>query len=269
MKTIVYILLYDSHKIIKFEMRKNIIVNFRSIGFLACIVIHSLCSCTTKNNDSIYYLYQNTLEDPIKSAYDYVIEFKNLDSNPDGWFWGNTDIYDVFKAPRNAFCPGYFVLRMNDIKKDGDSISFVIDSDKTTFFSQPISTGIHSAKEAVDSAYNKWRVSHRFFYGKALFKGVIYPDSLVLYQENVHFSANGLFSDSRLFDIKKENGENFFEEYYRFVFVKKSKEFISTHDRSLSAEEELKNRKTPTSIDPFETGKCVYDEMQWMDDYEE
>jgi hypothetical protein len=37
----------------------------------------------------------------------------------------------------------------------------------------------------------------------------------------------------------------------------------------LSAEEELKNRKTPTSIDPFETGKCVYDEMQWMDDYEE
>ena len=97
----------------------------------------------------------------------------------------------------------------------------------------------------------------------------IYPDSLVLYQENVHFAANGLFSDSRLFDIKKENGENFFEEYYRFVFVKKSKEFISTHDRSLSAEEELKNRKTPTSIDPFETGKCVYDEMQWMDDYEE
>ena len=31
-----------------------------------------------------------------------------------------------------------------------------------------------------------------------------------------------------------------FEKYYRFVFVKKSKEFISTHDRSLSAEEELK-----------------------------
>ena len=250
-------------------MRKGVITNLKGIGILACIVIHSLCSCTTKDNDSIYFLYQNTQEDPTTSAYDYVIEFKKLDNNPEGWFWGNTDIYDVFNAPRIAFFPGHFILKITDIKKDGDSISFVIDSDKTTFFSQPISTGIHSAKEAVDSAYHKWRVSHRFFYGKAFFKGVIYPDSLVLYQEYVDFTANGLFSDSRFFDIKKEKGENFFEEYYRFVFVKKSKEFISNHDRSLSAEKELQNRKTPTSIDPFETGKCVYDEMQWMDDYEE
>ena len=60
-----------------------------------------------------------------------------------------------------------------------------------------------------------------------------------------------------------------FEKYYRFVFVKKAKNSFQLTTAVCLQRKNLKNRNTATSIDPFETGKCVYDEMQWMDDYEE
>ena len=162
--------------------------------------------------DTITYYYYQEGERPAFD--DEIIGLFANGEQMGGYFWGTTD---EFSTAREGYLPGFFVLKLQGVKIEGDSISFSLDSRNEKFFSNIIDISIRSSEEAKDRCYHPWNQSFSIFYDSIYVEGKIYPDSIIL-EPTVNRS------DSRL-------------------FVKTSREKIAHLNRKMSDRDEKLNCK--------------------------
>ena len=127
------------------------------------------------NDSTAYYLYiDDTDSNPMN---DNMIELRYKGNSIEGYFWGNSD---EFSEAREGYLPGFFVLKMKDVKVKNDSIFFVLDSNNESYFSNLIDISIHSSKEAIKKGYHLWLQNFSFFYDHIGYKGTISHGGMIL-----------------------------------------------------------------------------------------
>lgn len=163
--------------------------------------------------DSIaYYLWEydaSNLHDE-----DNVIELRFRDSVVvDGFFWGTSD---EFYSAREGFYPGFSVWRMQDIGMAGDTLTFLLDSRGTDYFSGPLALDVHSVTEALQDGYSLWRqYDYSYFQDSIRYTSVLGPDTLLV--------------------LKDKSGWPYPEDH---PFVRKTAEEIQEVERTFEYEEE-------------------------------
>lgn len=135
------------------------------------------------------------VETPLVSRYyisdfgdDYVLfgcpvielQFKD-DSLVAGYYRGDTD---EFNYDREECWPGFFVLPMEGLVQQEDTIRFVLNSNPIPyFFSAPVTFDIYSTRAAIDSGYHEWLQKSDFFKDSLAYKALLTPDSILLYKQ--------------------------------------------------------------------------------------
>lgn len=161
-------------------MKRNLLkVAFAALcllGILSFTVFIAKALC----HDQMSYYYYQACEEP--SIDDIVIALPASNSSTHGLFWGTSD---EFCDAREGFLSGFCILELTDLRLCGDSISFILDSTDSPFFSKPVDTQIESSDQAVRNGYRTWRQMHEYFAAKVMLKGRISKDSLLL--ENIHY----------------------------------------------------------------------------------
>jgi hypothetical protein len=158
----------------------------KNIHFLLIFIglLSSIISC--KNLKDKAHLKQNNLEGlyhyvyPIKSTIDediYIV-LKRSGNQFKGYYYGTTD---EFVDVREGYYPGYFVLPMDSLRINEDSIYFVLMPQTKDFFTQPISKDIFSTKDALSKGYYHWDNYDYFNFAKLRkYKG-LFVDSITLF----------------------------------------------------------------------------------------
>jgi hypothetical protein len=70
-----------------------------------------------------------------------------------GLYYGTSD---EFYPAREGFLPGFFVSPMVNLKINGDTIRFVLNTKNSDFLTQSVNLKIKSTKEAISSGYKNW-----------------------------------------------------------------------------------------------------------------
>ena len=145
---------------------------------------------------------------------DNVIELRFRDSVVvDGFFWGTSD---EFYSAREGFYPGFSVWRMQDIGMAGDTLTFLLDSRGTDYFSGPLALDVHSVTEALQDGYSLWRqYDYSYFQDSIRYTSVLGPDTLLV--------------------LKDKSGWPYPEDH---PFVRKTAEEIQEVERTFEYEEE-------------------------------
>ena len=152
------------------------------------------------NDSTVYYLYiDETDPNPMN---DNIIELRYKGNAIEGYFWGNSDDYS---EAREGYLPGFFILKMKDVKVKNDSIFFVLDSNNESYFSNPIDISIHSSKEAIKRGYHLWRQNFSFFYDRIGYKGTISHDGMMLNKTKYPYLNTHKFIRTSFDKIKKRN----------------------------------------------------------------
>ncbi len=155
----------------------------------------------TESDSTVYYHYiDDSNPNPMN---DNIIELKYKDNTIEGYFWGNSD---EFSVAREGYLPGFFILKMKDVKVNNDSIFFVLDSNNESYFSNPIDISIHSSKEAIKRGYHLWLQNFSFFYDRIGYKGTISHDTMMLLDKTKYPYLNiHKFIRTSFDKIKKRN----------------------------------------------------------------
>ena len=123
-------------------MKKSAItISILFIILMTVFIAKALC------HDQMSYYYYQACEEP--SIDDIVIALPASNSSTHGLFWGTSD---EFCDAREGFLPGFCILELTDLRLCGDSISFILDSTDSPFFSKPVDTQIESSDQAVRNA---------------------------------------------------------------------------------------------------------------------
>ncbi len=125
--------------------------------------------------DTISYYYYQEGEKP--GFDDEIIGLFYKGEQMGGYFWGTTD---EFCIAREGYLPGFFVLKLQGVKIEENSISFSLDSRDENFFSNIMDISIRSSEEAKDRGCHPWNQSFDIFYDSIYVEGKIYPDSIIL-----------------------------------------------------------------------------------------
>ena len=129
-----------------------------------------LWGCAAEEQTYYYFEY------PEQPAEDAVFSLQRTGGGWEGRFYGTSD---EFCDVREGFLPGFFVLDMQHIRRDGDSISFVLDSRGGTYFSQPVDVGLASAEAARAAGYHLWLQIPNQFADSVCFKGRVLPSGSI------------------------------------------------------------------------------------------
>jgi hypothetical protein len=154
-----------------------------------------------KESDStVYYLYIDE-SDP-NPMNDNIIELKYKGNTIEGYFWGNSD---EFSEAREGYLPGFFVLKMKNVKVKNDSIFFVLNSKNESYFSNSIDISIHTSKAAIKRGYHLWRQNFSFFYDSIGYKGTISHDGMMLNKTKYPYLDTHKFIRTSVDKIKMRN----------------------------------------------------------------
>lgn len=129
-----------------------------------------LWGCAAEEQTYYYFEY------PGQPTEDVVFSLQRTGGGWEGRFYGTSD---EFCDVREGFQPGFFVLDMQHIRRDGDSISFVLDSRGGTYFSQPVDIGLASAEAARAAGYHLWLQFPDQFADSVCFKGRVLPSGSI------------------------------------------------------------------------------------------
>lgn len=164
--------------------------------------------------DSVVYFYYDYPWDNFSHIDDNILELKYKNGIiVEGCFWGNSD---DFCDSREGFYPGFFVLNIEQIKQNGKNISFLLDTRKVQFFSEPIDIKFHSSDEARQAGYHLWRQNQKQFQDTVRYTGVLSQNKFIIdkrkskypYLEDhqfVRISLDDILKISRNFSSEKEN----------------------------------------------------------------
>ena len=113
--------------------------------------IVSTAESAKESVDSTYY-YHNPDD---SYAYDVIELISKGGEVYSGYFWGtDRDFWDNVEP----CLPGFIVLPMQDIEQRGDTLNFVLDSNKHEFYSAPVSIYIHDTEKEHCDSLRKWYV---------------------------------------------------------------------------------------------------------------
>lgn len=103
-------------------------------------------------DSTLYFVYH---QPPYSRCEDYMLQLTVRDGSIiDGYFWGTSD---EFEGAREGYLPGFFVLRLQDIRNNDTGFTFVLNMENNKFFSGPVDVSIHSSEEALKHGYHIWR----------------------------------------------------------------------------------------------------------------
>ena len=148
-------------------------------------VICILMSFQCKNIDKQYtreitgtYLWKYPTELAATFNEDNRIIIQKIDNKLEGLYYGTTDEFD---RAREGYLPGYFVLNMEDLRIDGDTIQFFLRPQINNFFNECIDISIKSSQDAVKKGYTHWsNFDHFPFITSKKYQG-LYLDSLTIF----------------------------------------------------------------------------------------
>jgi len=100
------------------------------------------------------------LENKLPGIYEYAypdasdennyIVLTEKDGKITGLYYGTSDEFD---EAREGYEPAFFVLPMNELEINGNSIKFVLNVSEKDYFSKPVDKKITSTQEAVKAGY--------------------------------------------------------------------------------------------------------------------
>ncbi|MBP6935273.1 MAG: hypothetical protein KBB61_06890 [Paludibacteraceae bacterium] len=96
------------------------------------------------------YVYPNNTQDLNENH--FIVLTKSKDKLT-GLYYGTSDEFD---EAREGYLPGFFVSPMDDLKINGDTISFVLNTNNSDFLTKTVDLKIQSTKEAIGSGYKNW-----------------------------------------------------------------------------------------------------------------
>ena len=118
---------------------------------------------------------------------DNKIIIKKNNNKFEGLFYGTTDEFD---RAREGYLPGYFVLNMEELRIDGDTVRFILQPKINDFFNEYIGIPVSSSQEAINKGLTHWSKLDNFtFITTKKYQGLL--DSQTIYFEKDAY--NGMF----------------------------------------------------------------------------
>ncbi len=150
-----------------------------SEGFVANNLLHAERFCFEINSNNSFWDSQNKLFKSKGNSNDEVFSIAFLQDGT-SLFYGNTDLFD---SAREGYTPGYFVVKMNNLKIENENITFSILVKKTDLCNDTTYNAI--ANPYLNAEYI---IPNRQTQIELEFKGQIFKDKIILDTENTSIS---------------------------------------------------------------------------------
>ncbi|MDR2910474.1 MAG: hypothetical protein LBV47_03790 [Bacteroidales bacterium] len=132
--------------------------------------------------------------DPHSSEGDQYIILTEVNGKTAGFYYGTSDEFD---EAREGYLPAFFVLPMNQLKINADTIEFVLTVENSDYLTRPVDLGITSTLEAMKSGYVNW--GNRLPPASKKYIGVISPNA-----ESISFRGETGSFDRKLVKLKRQ-----------------------------------------------------------------
>ena len=164
--------------------------NFFISVIALCLLIFFQCSNNYKQATQDVtgtYLWKYPAEYATSLNQDNRIVIHKNDNIFKGTFYGTTDEFD--KA-REGYLPGFFVLNIEDLYIEGDTIRFNLRPEIDDFFNEYIDSSIKSSEDAMKKGYTHWtNFDHFPFITLKRYEG-LFLDSATIYFEKDFENGN-------------------------------------------------------------------------------
>ncbi len=170
-------------------------ISYKSIFYILCF--SSFIQCNNVNglqiskkdiNRAGTYTWQYPSELSSNLNEDNHIIIQKRQNKYEGLYYGTSDEFDI---ARENYLPGYFVLKMDDLYINGDTIVFTLSSQKNDFFKESISTSIRSSQDAAKKCYILWGKFDNYpFITPKKYRGLFSDSKTIFFEKD---SYNGMF----------------------------------------------------------------------------
>ena len=147
--------------------------------FVANNLLHAERFCFEINSNNSFWDSQNKLFKSKGNSNDEVFSIAFLQDGT-SLFYGNTDLFD---SAREGYTPGYFVVKINNLKIENENITFSILVKKTDLCNDTTYNAI--ANPYLNAEYI---IPNRQTQNELEFKGQIFKDKIILDTENTSIS---------------------------------------------------------------------------------
>lgn len=150
--------------------------------FISCLWAASVYSQSNDNTLSGTYRYEYPDNTPTLNENHYIVLEQSRQGGLTGMYYGTTDEFD---EAREGYYPGFFVARMDSLRIDKDTITFVIKVSSSDFFKRPVSLQIKTPMEAHKKKLQVWD-ERKLTATSKRYKGLISKKELFFKGESSH-----------------------------------------------------------------------------------
>lgn len=169
--------------------------NLFSFSMLLCVLLSCQSNRIRKSEPtesqadiSGTYLWQYPLEYKGNLNEDNRIVIRKKKNQYEGIYYGTTD---EFVDAREGYYPGFFVLPMDSLRVNEDSIYFVLMPQTKDFFTQPISKDVSSTGQALNKGYSHWDTYDNYdFASLKKYKGFFLDSATIFFEKDSIYNRN-------------------------------------------------------------------------------